>query len=149
MIYHLFRSKIILEESKILFFWGWWYFFLWPKKMGWGLKILFWGSGPFFYFYFFSQKKFFGAGPKFFLGGVQFFSPPPPPYGRDGGLTSERPGSGHVIWGPMRGLKKLNPMAQTDRQTDRRTWRLYDQLGPEGPSRWKVYGMLVNLNCHF
>ena len=65
--------------------------------MGWGLKILFWGSGPFFYFYFFSQKNFFGAGPKFFLGGVQFFSPPPPPYGRDGGLTSERPGSGHVI----------------------------------------------------
>ena len=48
---------------------------------------------------------------------------PPPPYGREGGLTNERPVSGHVIWGPMRGLeKKLQPMAQTYRQTtDRQT----------------------------
>ena len=28
------------------------------------------------------------------------------PHGREGGLTNKRPGSGHVIWGPMRGLKK-------------------------------------------
>ena len=40
-------------------------------------------------------------------------------------------------------------LAQTDRQTDRRTWWLYDQLGPVGPSwwkfgsrRWRVYGLL-------
>ena len=45
--------------------------------------------------------------------------PPPPPYGREGGLTNERPGSGHVIWGPMRGLEK-NRMGrgQTDTHTD-------------------------------
>ena len=30
-------------------------------------------------------------------------------------------------------------MAQTDTQTDGRTWRLYDQLGPVGPSWWKLY----------
>ena len=30
-------------------------------------------------------------------------------------------------------------MAQTDRQTNTRTWRLYDQLGPVGPSWWKGY----------
>ena len=36
-----------------------------------------------------------------------------------GGGTNERPGTDHVIWGPMRGLeKKMHPMAQTDRQTD-------------------------------
>ena len=38
----------------------------------------------------------------------------------------------------MRGLgKKMHPREQTDRQTDRPTWRLYDQLAPEGPSWWK------------
>ena len=56
-------------------------------------------------------------------------APPPPPYGREGGLTNERPGSGHVIWGPTRGLEK-NRMGRG--QTDRRTCRLSDQLGPEG-----------------
>ena len=29
--------------------------------------------------------------------------------------------SGHVIGGPMRGLKRLHPMAQTDKQTNRQT----------------------------
>ena len=35
---------------------------------------------------------------------------------REGGRTNERPGTDHVISGPMRGLeKKPHPMAQTDR----------------------------------
>ena len=33
--------------------------------------------------------------------------------------TNERPGTDHVISGPIRGLKKLHPMAQNHRQTDR------------------------------
>ena len=40
-----------------------------------------------------------------------------------GGLTNERPGTDHVITGPMRGLEK-NRMGrghQTDRQTDTQT----------------------------
>ena len=47
--------------------------------------------------------------------------PPPPPYGREGGLTNERPGSGHVIIGPMRALEKnyMKRGHQTHRQTDR------------------------------
>ena len=39
-------------------------------------------------------------------------------------MTNDRPGTDHVISGLMRGLKKLHPMAQTDRHPD----------GPEGPS---------------
>ena len=30
-------------------------------------------------------------------GPYPFFLAPPPPYGREGGLTNEEPGSGHVI----------------------------------------------------
>ena len=43
-------------------------------------------------------------------------------YGREGGLTNERPGSGHVIWGPIRGLEK-NRMGrgQTDTHTHTHT----------------------------
>ena len=48
------------------------------------------------------------------------------------GSTNERPGTDHVITGPMRGLKKNCTQWRT--QTHRRTWQLYDQLGPEGPS---------------
>ena len=35
---------------------------------------------------------------------------PPPHHGGEGGggLTNERPGSDHVIWGPMRSLHKIN-----------------------------------------
>ena len=53
---------------------------------------------------------------------------------RGGGVTNERPGSDHVIWGPMSGLEKncLN-----EERTDIRTSWLTDQLGPEGPSWWK------------
>ena len=35
-----------------------------------------------------------------------------------GGRTNERPGTDNVISGPMRGLIKLHPLAQTDKQTD-------------------------------
>ena len=45
--------------------------------------------------------------------------------GREGGATSERPGTDHVISEPMRGLKKTasngadkQTYKQTDRQTD-------------------------------
>ena len=43
-------------------------------------------------------------------------------------------GSGNVTSGPMRGLEKncTRWHRQTDRQTHRRTWRLYDWPGPEG-----------------
>ena len=30
-----------------------------------------------------------------------------------------------------------------DRHPDRRTWQLYDQLGPEGPSWWKSYFSVI------
>ena len=42
------------------------------------------------------------------------------------GFSNERPGSDHLIWGPMRGLKKIarGGDRQTDRQTDGRTSRL-------------------------
>ena len=33
--------------------------------------------------------------------------------------------------------EKMHLMAHTDTQTDRRIWRLYDKLGPVGPSWWK------------
>ena len=50
--------------------------------------------------------------------------------------ANERPGSDHVTWGPMRGLKKLHGMGtsnrQTDTHTDTRTSWLLDQLGQEG-----------------
>ena len=52
--------------------------------------------------------------------------------GREGERTNEKPGTDHVISGPMRGLEKLHLMAQADRQTDKRTWRLYDWIGPVG-----------------
>ena len=55
---------------------------------------------------------------------------PPPPYGREGRLTNERPGYGHVICEPMRGFEKKYTRWRTP--TDGRTWQLYDQLGPEG-----------------
>ena len=51
------------------------------------------------------------------------------------GLTNEMPGIDHVSSGPMRGLKKTAPNSsdtQTHRHPEKRTWRLYDQLGPEG-----------------
>ena len=38
-----------------------------------------------------------------------------------GGSTNERPGTDHLISGPMGGLKKLHPMAQTNRQTHTQT----------------------------
>ena len=66
----------------------------------------------------------------FFLKGCMIwrkkkYIPPPPPYGREGGLTNERPWSCHVIWGPMRGLKKCDPMGKhTNRNTNRGTWRV-------------------------
>ena len=45
------------------------------------------------------------------------------------GVKKERPGTDHVISGPMRGIKQLHPMAQTDRQRDKHgnsvTNRLY------------------------
>ena len=37
------------------------------------------------------------------------------------GGTNERPGSDHVISGPMRGLRKT-----ANTQTDIKTWRFYD-----------------------
>ena len=43
--------------------------------------------------------------------------------------ASWRPGSDHLTWGPMRGLKKNNMKRG---QTDRHTSQLLDQLGPEG-----------------
>ena len=59
--------------------------------------------------------------------------------GREGGGTNERPGTDHVTSGPMGGLKKTvlngtNRQTDTHTHRDRRTWRLYDQLGPVGPS---------------
>ena len=45
------------------------------------------------------------------------------------GVKKERPGPDHVIPGPMRGIKQLHPMAQTNRQRDKHgnsvTNRLY------------------------
>ena len=38
-----------------------------------------------------------------------------------GPMTNERPGTDHVTSGKIRGLKKLHPMAQTDKQTDMAT----------------------------
>ena len=47
-----------------------------------------------------------------------------------------------LVPGPMmRGLQKMHLMARTHRQTNRRTWRLYDQLSPVGPSWWKKKNM--------
>ena len=55
-------------------------------------------------------------------------------------LTNERPGTNHATSGSMRALKKLQPMAQIDRHIDtyRRTWRLYDWIGPLVPNQWKA-----------
>ena len=50
--------------------------------------------------------------------------------GRGGGMTNERPGSDHVIWGPMRGLKKWFKLKACVR-TFIWTSRLEDQLGQE------------------
>ena len=50
--------------------------------------------------------------------------------------------SKHRPRGPM--LWKLHRWRkQTDKQTDTWTWRLYDQLGPEGPSWWKLTNLFV------
>ena len=51
----------------------------------------------------------------------------------EGGRTNERSGTDCVTLGPMRGLKKLHPMEQADRQTDRLMWQLYDGIGPVEP----------------
>ena len=59
-----------------------------------------------------------------FLGFFNFSTIPPAPpplYGREGGLTNERPGSGHVIWGSMRGLEKKTAPDGADRHTDTQT----------------------------
>ena len=48
-----------------------------------------------------------------------------------GGLTNERPGSDHVILGPMRGLEK-NRMGRGQTNTqfrDRQTLRLLERIG--------------------
>ena len=37
-----------------------------------------------------------------------------------------------MTWGPMRGLKKLHGKGTSNRQTDTRTLRQLDQLGPDG-----------------
>ena len=39
-------------------------------------------------------------------------------FGGGAGGTNERPGTDHVNSGPMRGLKKLNPMAQNHKTTN-------------------------------
>ena len=55
--------------------------------------------------------------------------PPPPP------MTNERPGSGHVIWGQMGGLKKTAPDGadkQTNKHGDSKTkwWKVSAFSGP-------------------
>ena len=44
--------------------------------------------------------------------------------------------------GQWEASKKTAPDG-ANRQTDRRTWRLSDQLGPEGPSWWKWYTVRI------
>ena len=70
---------------------------------------------------------------------------PPPPGGQGGAGGVDQWEAG--IWScdlraNERPRKKMHSMAQTHRttepQTHRRTWRLYDQLGPVGPSWWKL-----------
>ena len=51
------------------------------------------------------------------------------------GRTNERPRTDHVISGPIRGLEKN--CTRWRRHLHTRTWPLYDQLGPVGPSWWK------------
>ena len=62
-------------------------------------------------------------------GGFRVFKFPSFQGGRDGGREGGPKrglGTDHVISGPMRGLKKLQLMAHTDRQTDIQTLGLYD-----------------------
>ena len=58
-----------------------------------------------------------------------------------GGLTNERPGSDHVIWGPMRGLEKncTRWRKQTHRHTDMAT------LWPTRPSGAELVKIIVTL----
>ena len=44
------------------------------------------------------------------------------------GLTNERLGSEHVIWGPMRGFKKI-ALGGDNTQTDRQTLQLLERIG--------------------
>ena len=43
-------------------------------------------------------------------------------------MTNERTGTDHVISGLMRGLKKLHPMVQTERQTELQADRHCDSM---------------------
>ena len=67
-----------------------------------------------------------------------------------GGLTNERPGSDHVIWGPMRGLEKNCTWwrKQTQRHTDMETTR---PTRPRGPSWWKccIIALIMTLLCYY
>ena len=56
-----------------------------------------------------TKKQFSGGGPTYFFVFISFLG---------GALTKKGPGTDHVISGPMRGLKKLQQMAQTDTHTD-------------------------------
>ena len=55
-------------------------------------------------------------------------------WNNSGGSTNERPGSDHVIWGPMKGLeKKLHgDIPQTHGHSDS-----YERIG-QGPILWKL-----------
>ena len=70
------------------------------------------------------------------LSGIQY-------QGGQGGLTNERSWTGHVISGPMRGLRKNRMGRRQNTYIDRygRKSQLLDQLSPEGPSWWKVVSM--------
>ena len=54
-----------------------------------------------------------------------------------GGSTNERPGTDHVISGPMRGVEKTSPDG-ADRQTSRRTCRLYGENHSRNKIRIKL-----------
>ena len=76
-------------------------------------------------------------------------TPPSPPhpipttiaggYGRVGGLTNERHPTDHVIWGPMRGLKKSHGKGTYKIHT----YKIWSDIAttrpnrPSGPIRWK------------
>ena len=48
--------------------------------------------------------------------------------------TNERPGTDHKISGPMRCQEEEKTAPDgANRQTERRTWTLYDRIGPVGP----------------
>ena len=126
------------SSVKYFFFWGGQTFYLW--------------EGPFFYTIKRQkikvvQKNVRGRGPTFFVlfcfcRNFFFFLEGREGRGRGkgerGGRANDRPGTDHLTSRPLRGLRKNAPVGTNIRtHTQRRTWPLYEWIGPVGLIQWK------------